>query len=94
MALNGALAGLVSITAEPLAPTVGQSILIGGIGAAFVITQYHTTVMFAPNVVGQANATSAGWGNLGGGVTQFVMPLLFSVMVIGFGFSEAVQLES
>ena len=51
-------------------------VLIGCIGAAFVITQYHTTVMFAPNIVGQANATSAGWGNLGGGVTQFVMPLL------------------
>lgn len=65
-------------------------VLIGGIGAAFVITQYHTTVMFAPNVVGQANATSAGWGNLGGGVTQFVMPLLFSVFVVGFGFSEAI----
>lgn len=65
-------------------------VLIGGIGASFVITQYHTSVMFAPNVVGQANATSAGWGNLGGGVTQFVMPLLFSVFVIGFGFSEAV----
>jgi NNP family nitrate/nitrite transporter-like MFS transporter len=65
-------------------------VLIGCIGASFVITQYHTSVMFAPNVVGQANATSAGWGNLGGGVTQFVMPLLFSVMVIGFGFSEAV----
>jgi len=64
-------------------------VLIGGIGASFVITQYHTSVMFAPNVVGQANATSAGWGNLGGGVTQFVMPLLFSVFVIGFGFSEA-----
>ena len=65
-------------------------VLIGGIGASFVITQYHTSVMFAPNIVGQANATSAGWGNLGGGVTQFVMPLLFSVLVIGFGFSEAV----
>lgn len=65
-------------------------VLIGGIGAAFVITQYHTSVMFAPNVVGQANATSAGWGNLGGGVTQFVMPLLFSVFVVGFGFSEAI----
>ena len=65
-------------------------VAIGGIGAAFVITQYHTTVMFAPNVVGQANATSAGWGNLGGGVTQFVMPLLFSVFVVGFGFSEAI----
>ncbi len=37
MALNGALAGLVSITAEPLAPTVGQSILIGGIGGVIVV---------------------------------------------------------
>lgn len=64
-------------------------LMIGAIGAAFVITQYHTSVMFAPNVVGQANATSAGWGNLGGGVTQFAMPLIFSVFVIGFGFSEA-----
>jgi Amt family ammonium transporter len=37
MVLNGALAGLVSITAEPLAPTVGQSILIGMIGGAIVV---------------------------------------------------------
>ena len=65
-------------------------LLIGMIGASFVITQYHTSVMFAPNVVGQANATSAGWGNLGGGVTQFVMPLIFSIFVIGFGFTEAI----
>ncbi len=64
-------------------------LLIGCIGASFVITQYHTSVMFAPNVVGQANATSAGWGNLGGGVTQFVMPLIFAVFVTAFGFSEA-----
>ncbi len=47
--------------------------LIGLIGASFVITQYHTSVMFAPNVVGTANAMTAGWGNLGGGVTQFGM---------------------
>jgi NNP family nitrate/nitrite transporter-like MFS transporter len=51
---------------------------IGAIGASFVITQYHTSVMFAPNIVGTANAASAGWGNLGGGVTQMVMPLLFA----------------
>jgi len=37
MAMNGALAGLVSITAEPLAPTVGQSVLIGMIGGAIVV---------------------------------------------------------
>lgn len=32
MALNGALAGLVAITAEPLTPNVGMAIVIGGIG--------------------------------------------------------------
>ena len=37
MALNGALAGLVSITAEPLAPTAFGSILIGGVGGAIVV---------------------------------------------------------
>lgn len=58
---------------------------IGVIGASFVITQYHTSVMFAPNVVGTANATTAGWGNLGGGVTQMVMPLVFGGFVaLGF----------
>ena len=61
---------------------------IGVIGASFVITQYHTSVMFAPNVVGTANATSAGWGNLGGGVTQMVMPLVFAAFV-GLGFTDA-----
>ena len=61
---------------------------IGVVGAAFVITQYHTSVMFAPNVVGTANATTAGWGNLGGGITQMVMPLIFALFV-SFGFIEA-----
>jgi len=45
--------------------------------------------MFAPNVVGTANATSAGWGNLGGGVTQVVMPLVFTLFVMAGGFSDA-----
>ena len=59
---------------------------IGLIGASFVVTQFHTSVMFAPNVVGTANAAAAGWGNLGGGVTQMVMPLLFSAFLsLGVG---------
>ncbi len=65
-------------------------VLIGAIGASFVITQYHTSRMFAGNCVGTANATTAGWGNLGGGVTQFVMPLVFALFVSVLGFSSAV----
>ena len=37
MALNGALAGLVSITAEPLAPTLGWALAIGAIGGVIVV---------------------------------------------------------
>jgi len=37
MALNGALAGLVSITAEPLTPTMAQAAMIGGIGGVLVV---------------------------------------------------------
>ena len=37
MALNGALAGLVSITAEPLMPSVLQAVIIGGIGGVIVV---------------------------------------------------------
>ncbi|CAM2010825.1 MFS transporter [Acanthopleuribacter pedis] len=62
-------------------------LLIGAIGAGFVITQYHTSVMFAPNVVGTANATTAGWGNLGGGVTLMVMPRIYE-MFIDAGFTS------
>jgi Amt family ammonium transporter len=37
MALNGALAGLVSITAEPLTPGLGMAAVIGGVGGALVV---------------------------------------------------------
>tara|TARA_B100000459_G_scaffold138561_1_gene96344 strand:- start:27 stop:1319 length:1293 start_codon:yes stop_codon:yes gene_type:complete len=42
MMLNGALAGLVAITAEPLTPTPGMAIVIGAIGA---IIMYFGTKM-------------------------------------------------
>jgi len=37
MVLNGAIAGLVSITAEPLAPSPGLAILIGAVGGVLVV---------------------------------------------------------
>lgn len=58
---------------------------IGVIGASFVVTQYHTSVMFDKKIVGTANAVAGGWGNLGGGVTNMVMPLIFAGF-IGAGY--------
>jgi NNP family nitrate/nitrite transporter-like MFS transporter len=59
---------------------------IGVIGASFVVTQFHTSMMFAAKIKGTANAITGGWGNLGGGVTNMVMPLIFSA-IVGFGYA-------
>jgi len=48
-------------------------LFIGIVGGSFVMCQYWTSSMFTKEVVGTANAVVAGWGNLGGGVTQLVM---------------------
>ncbi|TVP69319.1 MAG: ammonium transporter [Rhodobacteraceae bacterium] len=37
MVLNGALAGLVSITAEPLTPSLGAAMMIGAVGGVIVV---------------------------------------------------------
>jgi len=60
---------------------------IGAIGASFVVTQFHTSMMFAPNIIGTANATSAGWGNMGGGITQMLMPLVLAG-IVGLGVDQ------
>lgn len=60
---------------------------ISVIGASFVITQFHTSMMFAPNIKGTANAVAGGWGNLGGGITNMVMPLIFAA-IVGLGFTK------
>jgi len=62
-------------------------LLIGFIGASFVITQVHTSIMFDANIVGTANATAAGWGNMGGGANRLVMPLIAAALV-SFGIAE------
>ena len=61
---------------------------IGVIGASFVITQFHTAMMCAPKIKGTANAVTGGLGNLGGGVTNMVMPLIFAA-IVGFGYTKA-----
>jgi MFS transporter, NNP family, nitrate/nitrite transporter len=66
---------------------------IGVIGASFVLTQFHTSLMFAPQIKGTANAVAGGWGNLGGGITNMLMPFIFAgIVALGYTKSEAWRL--
>ncbi|KAF2707327.1 nitrate transporter-like protein [Pleomassaria siparia CBS 279.74] len=54
---------------------------IGILGGSFVPCQVWTTGFFDKNVVGTANALTGGLGNLGGGITYFVMPAVYNSLL-------------
>ncbi|KAK6348794.1 hypothetical protein TWF730_009564 [Orbilia blumenaviensis] len=63
---------------------------IGILGGAFVPCQVWSTGFFDKNVVGAANAITAGIGNAGGGITYFVMPAIYDSFVRDRGLSSHV----
>jgi NNP family nitrate/nitrite transporter-like MFS transporter len=60
---------------------VAMRAIIGCGLATFVCCQVWCSQQFSKNVVGAANATAAGWGNLGGGVTNALTPVIFSIFM-------------
>jgi Amt family ammonium transporter len=92
-ALNGALAGLVSITAEPLMPTAYSSMLIGGIGGMIAVfgTQFISSLQI-DDVVGAlpVHLIAGIWGTIAVAITNpdtsFVTQTIGAFSVVIFVF--------
>jgi Amt family ammonium transporter len=91
--LNGAIGGLVAITAEPLAPSPSAAILIGAIGG--VLVYFSTKLLFKfkiDDVVGAipAHLVAGIWGTLVVPLTNadanFGSQLLGVLSVVAFVF--------
>ncbi|KAL8715835.1 MAG: hypothetical protein Q9220_000502 [cf. Caloplaca sp. 1 TL-2023] len=85
-AIPTALAGAVTSVKGLLA----LRFFVGILGGSFVPCQVWSTGFFDKNVVGRANALTAGFGNSGGGITYFLMPAIFDSLVHDRGLTPHV----
>lgn len=76
------LVGSITIGLAGLASDANGLIItrffIGIVGATFVPCQYWASRMFSSNIVGTANAICGGFGNMGAGVSYFLIPLIYN----------------
>lgn len=99
MMLNGALAGLVSITAEPLTPSLGEATLIGAVGGVIVVFAVPLLDKFKiDDVVGAipVHLFAGIWGTIAVVFTNADASLvtqLYSIVVVGaFVFTVSLAL--
>ncbi|KIX03448.1 uncharacterized protein Z518_07000 [Rhinocladiella mackenziei CBS 650.93] len=88
--LLGSIPTALSGTVSSVAGLITIRFFVGILGGTFVPCQVWSTAFFDKNVVGTSNALIGGWGNSGGGITYFLMPVIFNSLVNHQGLSEHV----
>lgn len=81
--LIGAIPTFLAGTAYTRGQLFAVRFFVGILGGSFVPCQVWSTGFYDKNIVGTANAFTAGFGNAGGGVTYFLMPSIFDAIVRG-----------
>lgn len=79
------MAGLV----KNVSGLIALRFFVGILGGTFVPCQVWSTGFFDKNIVGTSNALIGGWGNSGGGITYFLMPLIYDSLKIDQGLTSS-----
>lgn len=79
------MAGLVT----NVSGLIALRFFVGILGGTFVPCQVWSTGFFDKNIVGTSNALIGGWGNSGGGITYFLMPLIYDSLRIDQGLTSS-----
>ena len=88
--LVGAIPTALAGTIQSASGLIALRFFLGILGGSFVPCQAWTIGFFDKNIVGTANALTAGLGNAGSGVTYFVMPAIFDSLVHHYNLSAHV----
>ncbi|MFL2700029.1 MAG: ammonium transporter [Gammaproteobacteria bacterium] len=95
MAMNGAIAGLVAITADPLSPAGGTAVLVGALGGALV---YYSILFLEKSGIDDPVGAISAHGIVGifgvlavsvTGGASFVTQLIGVLSIAGFTFSAS-----
>lgn len=84
-AIPTAMAGLVT----NVSGLIALRFFVGILGGTFVPCQVWSTGFFDKNIVGTSNALIGGWGNSGGGITYFLMPLIYDSLRLDQGLTSS-----